>query len=179
MREHNIPWTQLVAQLSRDKLQLAKPCQKLATDFKLTLAELFLIALCGEAEDNYLINIALAQLQAPDENPRPSLHLACSILKDLFGVQLTAGEIANHPLVSKGLLELNGEGPLSMRALSIQPMLWQLFSGRQYEHPGIEYLSEQEGFLIPQQVHQQMPELAELLRKNRIRGIVIRGGEQG
>ena len=54
--------------------ELHGPLGRLLADLKLQLHEWFAMALCGENESSYLLNLALAELQSPGAL-RPGLHL--------------------------------------------------------------------------------------------------------
>lgn len=125
------------------------PLQQLIEDFSLTPASLYVLALAGHVETSHLVNLALAELQAPDRAPRLSVHLASALAQNLFGESLQAADIhqplgalaiAGHPLVANHLLGLQGDGPLPLQRLTTSPWLWALLLGGQPHWPGIKPL---------------------------------------
>ena len=60
---------------------------RLIADYGLTPAQAFLLALVGEVEVSHLIDLTLAELQAPTPIPRPTVHLAVALSEALFGAE--------------------------------------------------------------------------------------------
>lgn len=125
------------------------PLHQLIADFSLTPASLYLVALAGHMETAHLASLALSELQAPDRSPRVSVHLASAIAQTLFGgalhtasihQPLGAVDIARHPLVVQHILNVQGEGPLPLQRISINPWLWSLLLGNCDYWPGLQIL---------------------------------------
>ncbi len=183
MAESEIEWFDMSSQLTMAQLELAAPLRKLAADFELDLAGLFMLALCGEIESSYPVNMAMAQLQAPDNTPRPMLHCLCGVINYLFNKHLTPASIAAHPLITTATLQLHGNDPLPLRTLSISSRFWQLLNGRDEQWAEVRVLGGSaaqvdDEVLIPHSLKQQLPELHGLLQMQAVQGVVIRGSQR-
>jgi len=104
-------WHAACLALARTAPELRGPLGRLLADLKLQLHEWFALALCGENESSHLLNLALAELQAPGAL-RPGLHLVTAASAALFGASLAPLALPNHRLVRAGVLDIVGDGPL-------------------------------------------------------------------
>ena len=172
------PWRGMLAQLKPGELSLADPMRRLFDEFELGLADCFLLTLCGEAEDSHWMNLALAELQAPDASPRLTVHLACHLLRDLFLVPLAPSDLIDHPLVVAGVLDIVEDGPLPLRRIAISEHLWRTLNGKPCRWPGVTELPAEDECLVPQALVRQLPGIAQHLRLGEIAGVVFRGGQE-
>ncbi|NMF91675.1 ATP-binding protein, partial [Aromatoleum petrolei] len=107
-------WQAACRALARTAPELRGPLGRLLADLQLQLHEWFALALCGENESSYLLNLALAELQSPGAL-RPGLHLVAAASDALFGAQLPPLALPNHRLVRAGVLDIVGDGPMPTR----------------------------------------------------------------
>ena len=121
-------WRATCVGLAQAAPELHGPLGRLLADLKLQLHEWFTLALCGENESSYLLNLALAELQSPGDL-RPGLHLVAAASEALFGAPLAPLALPNHRLVRAGVLEVVGDGPMPTRSLAVAPELWALLCG--------------------------------------------------
>ncbi|MGD8932290.1 MAG: ATP-binding protein [Chromatiales bacterium] len=174
------------------------PLAQLCRDFQLNAQATFLFALVGEVETCHETNMAIAALQAPDHNPRPSLHFVHAMLEALFddaeGCEAGAGEgagkaldifaIVQHDLVQAGLLQVNGEVPTPLRTLSVPPALWAVLCGRQASWPHCiplekEIESNLKDAWLSQEMQHEVDTLVAMLddgeRNSNPSGVLVRG----
>ena len=167
------PWPETLASLKQQLPPLPAALARLVRDFQLQAADLFLLALCGEVEQSHDLNMLIAALQAPDEGARPSMHLTSAILADQFQIQLPPGRLQQHALLRSGILQMQGDQPLPLRTLSIDPELWNLLCGSVAHWPGISPIN------TPAQLDAHTEHLAQQaaqqLRSHEARGLVLRG----
>ncbi len=162
---------QAMAQLAP---QLPGPFGRLLRDYRLQMHEWFMLALCGEVEASHTLDLALAELQAPDDSGRPGLHLLQALTQSLFGVELPPLALAGHPLLRDGLLELLGDGPLPTRRLAMPPELWGILAGDLRPGRRCRLLPDQ-STVLPAALARQLPELANLLQNGTVRSLILRG----
>ena len=155
--------------------QLPGPLGRLLQDFRLQLPAWFLLGLAGEVEADPRVALAVAELQAPRHQPRPSLHLAAALCADLFGAALTPLQLMQHPLLRADILRLDGDGPLSLRALAMAPALWSVLGGDRTPWPGCHTLDPGKPEWLPATLRAQFPQLAELLRSGGVQAVALRG----
>lgn len=179
----NQRWQQFVADKTAQP-EKAIPLLQLAEDYQLSPAQLFTLALTGLLETHHLSNLALAELQAPDQAPRPCVHLLCALLDNLFPgqTQNSALDISEQPLLRAGVLSLSGDGPLPLQRLSLDARLWSVLLGRQLAWPSCELQAqaiEDEWLLSPAALVDIQGITGLLLRKtlsgNLFNGLVVRG----
>lgn len=169
-------WHSLRDATARHLHSLPGPFGRWVREQRIDLPQAFLLALVGSAETDYLITLTLAELQAPNPGNRLAVHLALNILDTLFGPgTLDALDLQGSPLFQQHLLLADGNGPLSLRPLRIEPALWSVLCGRPALWPGCRPLPLEERDLLPKRIRQQLPHLATLLARGDVRGLVIRG----
>lgn len=168
-------WRAACITLSRLAPELAGPLGQLLRDFRLQLHEWFLLGLVGEIEANPRVALAVAELQAPDRQPRPSPHLLAELSAELFGATLSPLQLPQHPLLRAGILQLDGDAPLALRALSIAPALWATLSGESAPWPGCRLLDPGRPEWLALALREQFPQLAGLLRVGQARALALRG----
>ncbi len=171
------------------------PLLQLAADYNLTPAQLFNLALTGLVETSHILNLALADLQAPDAAPRPCVHLVCALLNTLFGDSASANgsapgnsttnfnalDIAEQSLVTAHIIQLQGDGPLPLQRVQINPQLWSILLGRPAYWPQCELANSraEQGWLLPPSAQAEIGSLAALLGGQQANqayaGVVIRG----
>ena len=89
----------------------AEPAARLLAQARLEPAEQFLVALAGAVEEDHLVVCALAELQAPAAGPRPTLHLAETLLAELFDEAWPVPRIAAGNACARAVLSVLGDGP--------------------------------------------------------------------
>ena len=155
--------------------QLPGPLGRLLQDFRLQLPIWFLLGLAGEVEANPQLALAVAELQAPQRQPRPTLHLAAALCTDLFDTPLPPLQLLQHPLLRSGILRVQGDGPLSLHSLAITPALWAVLGGDRTPWPDCRRLAAGEPEWLPAALREQFPQLAALLRAGQIQTVALRG----
>lgn len=169
-------WTQMHDLAAAQLYVLPGPFGQWLREQYIDLPQAFLLALVGCAETDYLVTLTLSELQAPNPGSRLAVHLALTILDELFGAgTLDALDLHGTPLVEKQVLLLEGGGPLSLRQLRIEPALWSVLCGRPAIWPGCRGVALADRELLPLRIRRQLPHLATLLAKGEVRGLVIRG----
>lgn len=167
-------WSELCRSLAQKAPGLRDPIGRLLMDLRLQLPDWFTLCLCGEVEASHGVVLALHELQAPDPDPRPSLHLVEAMARVLFGIALPPVLWPSHPLVRSGVLRLEGEGPLPLRRLVVRPELWSLFCGHRSPWPGTRVLLPMIEDL-PGLLRDRLPALTQLLASGQARAAVLRG----
>jgi hypothetical protein len=169
-------WEGLKAALDRHWPPRHGTLADLARDQHLSLADSFLLMLVGEVERSHAVGLAVADLQAPARQARPSVHLAAALLDHLFGPgTLPPLAVPELPLARAGLIRLEGYGPLPFRHLSLPPAAWAVLLDQPGGWPRCEALPAAAPDLLPDTVRAQVPRLADLLRTGSARGLVLRG----
>ncbi|MEN8180098.1 MAG: ATP-binding protein, partial [Pseudomonadota bacterium] len=127
------------------------PLNRLCQHFELDLAEVYLLALLGEIEHNHLLSLAMAELQTPEAQERPSVNLSVAICDNLFAEhKLSTAQLSDNILFESGMIKLQGDGPLVIQQLSLDQNFWKaLFSGK-LSWPGISALPTQDFSLLPE-----------------------------
>jgi len=170
-----LTWVETLQRLERSPPLCSTPLQRLVRDFELKIADLFLLALCGEVEQSHELNMVLAALQAPDEGSRPTLHLVSALLNEQFGVQLPPGCLQQHLLVRTGVLTCEGDQPMPLRTLRTSPDLWSLLNTDASYWPGAVAIPEPEPDLLNDQILHLIDKVAAQLGATHARGVLIRG----
>ena len=175
----NQRWQQLTTG-NQAAISAALPLLQLVKDYQLNAGQLFTLALVGLVETSHWLNLILAELQAPDNKPRPCVHLVCALLDCLFGeTQLrNALDVAEQPLINEQVLMLMGDVPLPLQRLYLNPFLWSILVGRSTSWPQcrLQPLSAQPDWLLPPSALAELPSLAGLLTDNSsFQGVVVRG----
>lgn len=166
-------WRAACIALAQAAPELHGPLGRLLADLKLQLHEWFAMALCGENESSYLLNLALAELQSPGAL-RPGLHLLSAASAALFGAPLAPLALPNHRLVRAGVLEIVGEGPMPTRSLAVAPELWALLCGDPTAWRDTAPLADGDT-MLPRGFREQIPTLATMLRSGATRHVMFRG----
>jgi len=173
-----LTWAETLAHLENAPPKLGTPLQRLIHDMQLSVADLFLLALCGEVEQSHELNMLLAALQAPDEGSRPTLHLISAVLQKQFGLSLPPGRLHQHLLVRTGLLQCEGDQPMPLRTLSTDPDLWALLNGNAVRWPGIDPIPLVESAPVSEHMAALVEQVAHQLNNGNTRGMVIRGDSE-
>lgn len=158
----------------RAKLPPSAALKRLAQALQLSEADLFLLALVGECENSHSLLLSIAELQAPDLEPRLSLHLAQRLLCVLFP-EITPKqrllEWPQHALMRAQLLQIEGYQPLPLRRLSMHAELWALLSGSQRPWPSSYFLDPKKQDYLTEQDRQELAQISGLfLTVNTLRG---------
>ena len=90
----------------------------------ITRQDLFLLFLCAEIENNYWLNLAIQELQGPQDNTYPKVHLICELLSLLFSVRLSPSDICQHFFVREELLLIQSDGPLALASVQVNKDIW-------------------------------------------------------
>lgn len=171
-------WDETCVLLARMAPRLPGPVGELLRDYRLQLHDWFLLALAGENEDSHRLNLALALLQAPEGAARPGLHLCNALCSTLFDSGPTPMQLATHPLVTDGILRIEGDGPLPLRALAMEPRLWSLLRGDEAPWPGCSRPANVHPDLVPSALRARIPRLASLLQGGEARVVAFRSTPQ-
>jgi len=175
-RDANLAWPKLLNRQKKAWPMRQGAMGRFIVDHGLDLPEAFLLVLAGEAESDYLINLALSQLQTPEDHARPSVHLCLAICELLFGREsLGAMDVNDLRVVQAQAVTLEGDAPLPLRTLNIAPALWSVLCDRQTMWPDCSRMAPGERHLLPRNLRRQLPHLATLLTKGDIHGAIIRG----
>ncbi len=163
-----------------DNCNRSLPLLQLWRDYELTAAQFFCLGLVGEVEASHVVNLAISELQKPEQNARPSMHLLSAMLEVLFDdPSITVFDIAEQNLVQHRLLRLQGDRPLPLQCLTIESALWSVLSGRNRHWPGCTPLPDARMQDLPQQAREELAKLAALLDGNAtdaaLCGVVLRG----
>ena len=142
---------------------------------------LFVLGLAGACEESHLAGLLLDRLQAPETGARPRVHLALALVRELFGLSsLDAHWLLSLPTLHAGLLTLEGEGPVPTRVLRVHPLLWSVLNARPVRWPGCREVPDGDARrLLPRAMVDDIPALADLLRRGHARSLVIRGPPGG
>ena len=139
----------------------------------LSEAEAFLLCLVGSMEESHWLNLAIAELQSPNDQPYVSLHLMCELITQSFGERWSPIEIRHHRLVTEGLIEVEGQGPTPSQTLRMNSEVWRaLTSLTQDPKP------------IPQELKSgpvsdtSFKTLSQSFRLGQLKAIVLRGSKQ-
>lgn len=164
---------------------------ELVADLGLDPAGLFLLALAGVVEESHLATLVLDRLQSPGGGARPRVHLALAMVRELFpGALLDVHRLQSSGAVRRGVLELEGEGPLPLRALRMHSVLWSALNGHPALWPGcspvagagegtgaaLGVIDPEDPGVLPAAALAQVPKLAGLLTRGDARLLVLRGG---
>jgi len=149
---------------------------RLIEDLELDLPQALLLALAGEVESSHAVNLALAELQAPTHNPRPTVHLCVAMLRELFGAEaMSASRLRDSALLRRGVIDLEGDGPLPLRQLKMHPSLWSALRGEADGWDGCRAIDGGADEQLPAALREQLPRVAALLGAGTARGVVLRG----
>lgn len=141
----------------------------------LDVDDAFALALAGEAETSYALNILLSELQQPGESARPTVHFCSALLDHLFrGTVLTSENIHAHPLLKHKVLSLNGQGPTPLCDVAVNPYLWAMLRGVDVEWPGCRFIDTPRALLVPEETRSHMSQLRQRLADGDC-GLAIRG----
>ena len=169
-------WAEGCRRLAALAPELGSPLGALLQDYRLQLHYWFLLGLTGAAEVHHPVNLALAELQAPEAGARPSLHLAAALCRELFEAPVTPLDLAQGPLLRNAVLRLEGDGPLPLRSLAMAPELWALLRGDGSAWPGCRFHRAEHPELLPEALHEELGRLAGLVRGGDARVLALRGG---
>jgi len=160
-------WDETCALLEGARDRLPGPLGRLLRDYRLGLGDWLLLALAGESENSHRLNLALSLLQGPDGPSRPTLHLCQALCHELLGEDPAPVALAGHALIDAGILRLDGDGPLPLRALAMPPRLWAVLRRSDAEPappwPGCRLLDPGLPERLPAPLRAQLPRLADLI----------------
>ena len=169
-------WQTLLAEIQRHWPLTQGALGRLIGDYELTIEEAFLLTLVGEVEASHLITITLTQLQSPAASTRPSVHLCQAILSTLYdNAGFNIQSLPGSRLIHDHIIVMEGEGPLPLRNLRVDPHLWAILCDRPFSWPGTLDIPEEVRDLLPAAVLDELPKLATLLIKGETHGLVVRG----
>ena len=166
-------WDAALAHLARLAPSLPGPCGQLLRDYRLQLHEWFVLALCGELEASYLLDLVLMELQGSG-TAQPGLHLLEAMADTLFGAQLPPLALPGHRLVRAGVLEIGGEGPLPTRQLAMPARLWAQLCGDSTPWAGTRPLLPGRAVLAAE-LEGELRLLAQQVRQGQARVLLLRG----
>ncbi|MDV7395150.1 hypothetical protein RZS08_27435, partial [Arthrospira platensis SPKY1] len=73
------------------------------------------------------------------------------------------------------MLVLQGDGPLPLRGIGIDPALWAVLCGRTQPWPGCRLIAAADDTALPAAAREAVPVLAGLLARGEVHGLVVRG----
>ncbi len=167
-------WPTFCQWLERRQNELPGAAGRFIHDFKLTLPEIFLLALLGEVESDHRVTLTIAELQAPGREPRPSQHLVSNLLTCLFPDGKAVHPLG-HPLLKSGAIRLLGDEPLPLRHLALDERLWNLLRDQRPAWPGVTPLGHENSGMIPAEIRESLPRLADMIQSGRLDGLILRG----
>jgi hypothetical protein len=158
----------------------------LVSDLALELPDALLLTLLGEVERSHAVALALAELQAPERQPRPTVHLCCALFDRLFGPgTLSPLTLPDSALARSGLLQLESDRPLPLKTLRLSAGYWSLLLEQLSVWPRCTLLDDGDPDMLPSAVAAQLPLIADLLRRPSetgmrpaARGLIVRGAPQ-
>jgi ATPase family associated with various cellular activities (AAA) len=112
------------SKLKIESLDMPVSLNKALNGLSVARQDLFLLFLCSEIENNYWLNLAIQELQGPQENPYPKIHLICELLSTLFSVRLTPTDIYQHFFVVEELLIIQLNGPVALASVQVNKAIW-------------------------------------------------------
>ncbi len=166
-------------QLLKKRIQIEPdntPLGQFIQDYQLSDAQLFIVFLLGEVEVNHVVGLTVAELQAPNRDPPPSLHLLSSLVNILFfdgACPWSVMDIAEQALVQQKLLLLSDAGPLATQCLGVSPYLYSVLINRRplWEHcQPIEHGD----FPLTEAMTEQTKMAVETLGLNKLDGVIVR-----
>lgn len=107
-----------------DAVDLPLHINKALNGLSLAKQDLFILLLCAEVENSYWLNLAIQELQGPQENTYPKVHLICELVSALFSVRMTPTDIARHYCVEQELLLVQTSGPIALTSMQINKDIW-------------------------------------------------------
>jgi hypothetical protein len=186
-------WSLVVENLQQqiEKEKPSSPLTRIIKDYRLSVPQLFNLALLGEVEASHIVNLAITELQHPDKNPRPTIHFLSALLESLFvdagsadisigtenpvitksslnsKTKLTVFDIAEQTLVHQQVLYLHGEGPLPLKRLAIEPCFWSVLCNRPAQWPGCVPLNHDSAATLPKLAQEELNKVKPLLDRHR------------
>jgi hypothetical protein len=153
-----------------------QPVAQLINDFELSLADALLLTLLGEMERSHVIAMVIGQLQAPSTSPQPSVHLCAALIDSVFGEDhFQMLSLPQHRLIHCGLIQLQGESPLPLQSLRMEPGYWSVLLSQAHSWPQCKSLPARNPNMLPEAVQKQLPVIVQLLKQDTAKGIVLRG----
>ncbi len=172
-------WKQINHELTVQRANGSGALAELIQNEQLNPAQIFLLMLAGEAEQSHAINLILAELQAPNRQARPSIHLCQAIQEHLFAEAQSALQLCNQGLFQRHIIQRTGNGPLPEQLLSIDMQLWSALGDMPITLQQQKFVPPGTLTLIPKSTQQQLPDLIHLwyrsLAQNPFAGFAIRG----
>jgi hypothetical protein len=184
----------LLKQLTDNALYTLHPIKHLMLNHELSLSDIFILALLGEIENSYIINLVLSELQSPDKKSRPSLHTLQAMVECLFSDEESSVhsiiDFADHTLVQLGLMSIdsNDEQPLPLRKVKIPAATWNTLINTNQAWPHCDFIEINPFVNVAVSHRQELEVLATILQdyysplidKNRVcdkplKAILIRG----
>lgn len=167
-------WTELIDNLEQQLPRLPGTLGQVVRDYQLHVADFFLLSLCGVLESHHQTVLLIGLLQQ-SQQLRPELHLCCAICHRLFKRAYTPLDILQHPLVEAGFISLQGDEPLPLRQLQMQPKLWQVINGKTLDWSGCRPLVLPDQAILAEALQQRSQQWLKLMTQGHIRGLILRG----
>ena len=148
---------------------------KLIRLLNLSQTDVFLLFLTGIMETQPKVAFAITELQQPSDQTRLSIHLMLDILQTLFPAtqQWDALDLIHRPLFDESVVSLSGDGPLSLRGLSISVPLWSVLKNNRNQWQGTSQLIDSHRALLPDETRKRLTSLCQHLTTHPF--MVIRG----
>ena len=167
-------WPELIDSLEQQLPRLPGTLGQVVRDYQLQAADFFLLSLCGVLESHHQAVLLIGLLQQ-SQQPRPELHFCCAICHRLFKRAYTPPDIVQHPLVEAGFISLQGDEPLPLRQLQMQPQLWQIINGKTLDWSGCRPLKLPDQSILAEALQQRSQQWLKLMTQGHISGLILRG----
>lgn len=168
-------WAASLQPWSLERLAPAAALRLLAADYALRPAELFLLSVCGLLESSHRLNLAIAELQAPDTAPFVRVHLVLAMLNALFDESWTPADLTTHALLRDGVIGTLDDGPWPLRRLCVESDFWRLLEGAPGRLAGCRQVRAPTQSILPTRLEADLDGVAQMLRLGQASGVVIRG----
>src|SRR5271166_3187085 len=167
------PWPDQIGLIMKAWDKTEGPLARLTNQLALKPPDLFLLGLAGGCERHRSIAMALGGLQAPHPGWRPSVHLALELCATLFAAGTAdAMALAGGPLVSAGLIALEGDDALPRLGLAIRLPAWRALQGGPAAWPGGRVLGTSEAAGVSDTA---LTHAAHAIQAGDAGGVVVRG----
>ncbi len=169
-------WTKSLAHYLRQPNPADVPLFRLAHELKITILELMAIVLAAAVEEDARVGFALARVQAPLNQPRPTLSLIATTLAATTQDPSPIAVIVNGNAIASGLLTLtNTTAPLPEQTLSLPLHIYFGLSQRDYALATTTIgLGTIPPIPLPESYLAQAQQYAQSLQRNPQRVLVIR-----
>ncbi|WP_295888723.1 ATP-binding protein [uncultured Thiohalocapsa sp.] len=135
---------------------------------------LLLLCILGSMERSHPACMAVAALQAPAREPRPTLHLCDALLQAALGLDRPDAARALKAPLAMGLVTTRGDLPLPLTPLGLAPRLWAVLCGGLPDWPGCA--PPPAPGQLPAALSAALPAFAARLADGTLDAVLLRGG---